>query len=140
MTKDNYSHGSHVDRVIKQSQARHAARMVLLEVCRRADFKKPETTFTKQQLQDTTGLTDKTIREALRFLRAEGTLVPVQGFAGGRGVAVTYSLVAVGQGAQEAAPRADRAGAVRAMRTRIMAENPRLSFGEAQAMAEKEAG
>jgi hypothetical protein len=140
VSKGEYSHGAHVDNVIKQSKAKHGSRTILLEACRRADYGKPFSTFTKKQLHETTGLCDKTIREALRFLRAEGTLVPTQGFAGGKGVAVTYRLVAVGQGAQVTTSRTDRAGAVRAMRSRIMAENPRLTFGEAQAMAEKEAG
>lgn len=136
MPRGDYSHGSHTDRVIKSSCARNAARVVLLEACRRADYGKPETTFTKNQLQETTGLCLKSIREALRFLRAEGSLEPVQGFAGGRGVAVTYRLCPVGQGGEAQPNTGEGEAAVR--RAAIEAEfkkDPRLTYGEARARA-----
>jgi hypothetical protein len=87
-----YSHARHVDRVLKASKSRGAARTVLLEACRRADFKKPETTVTKNQLQEMLGYHRKTIQRALRFLKDEGSLLPVRNVEGGRGNAVTYRL------------------------------------------------
>jgi hypothetical protein len=106
-----YSHARHVDRVLKASKSRGAARTVLLEACRRADFKKPETTVTKNQLQEMLGYHRKTIQRALRFLKDEGSLLPVRNVEGGRGNAVTYRLqvieavAGVPDEAPEAAPQ-----------------------------------
>jgi hypothetical protein len=93
--KNGYSHAAHVDAVIKSSRAKNGARAVLLEACRRATFGKPITTFTKNQIGETTGLCPRTVRMSLCDLRAEGVLVPVANFEGGRGKAVTYRLVIV---------------------------------------------
>jgi hypothetical protein len=103
---EKYSHARHIDKVLKASKARCAARAVLLEACRRAEFDRPETTFTKDQLQRSLGYTLKTIKAALQELRAEGSLAPIRHFEGGRGNAVTYRLQAIGQGGQDAAPEA----------------------------------
>jgi hypothetical protein len=65
---------------------------VLLEACRRADFKKPETTVTKNQLGEVLGYDRKTIQHALKVLKDEGSLLPVRNVEGGRGKAVTYRL------------------------------------------------
>lgn len=105
-----YSHARHVDRVVKASKSRCAARTVLLEACRRADFKKPETTVTKNQLEEMLGYDRKTIQRALKFLKDEGSLLPVRNVEGGRGKAVTYRLqvieaVAVA-GVEDEAPEA----------------------------------
>lgn len=91
-----YSHAAHMDAAIKASKARNGARVVLLEAIRRADFGKPETTFTKDQIVTTTGLCLRTVRMALCDLRAEGVLVPVRNYEGGRGKAVTYRIVNLG--------------------------------------------
>jgi hypothetical protein len=87
-----YSHARHVDRVLKASKSRCAARTVLLEACRRADFGKPETTVTKNQLEEVLGYSRKTIQHALKVLKDEGSLLPVRNVEGGRGKAVTYRL------------------------------------------------
>lgn len=95
-----YVHARHVDKVVKASSARCSARSVLLEICRRADYKRPESTFTKEQLSKSTGFVTRTIVTALQALRAEGSIVPIQHFEGGRGRATTYRLCIVGQGAE----------------------------------------
>ena len=100
-----YSHARHVDRVVKASKSRCAARTVLLEACRRADFKKPETTVTKNQLEEMLGYSRKTIQRALQFLKDEGSLWPVRNVEGGRGKAVTYRLQVIQDEAAEAAPQ-----------------------------------
>lgn len=94
--KATYSHAAHMDAAIKSSKARNRARVVLLEAIRRASFGKPETTFTKEQIIETTGLCLRTVRMALCDLRGEGVLVPVRNFEGGRGKAVTYRIEIVG--------------------------------------------
>lgn len=138
MPKDEYSHASHTLKVLKSSKARCGGRAVLSVMCMRSEFKKPEVTITKAQISKLTGLERKAVQRALVFLRDEGTIVPVAHFEGGSGHAVTYRLDVVGQGDAEG-PKDDRAGRVRSMRQRLMAEDSRLTFGEAQALAEKTA-
>ncbi len=138
MSKDNYSHAAHTLKVLKGSKARCGGRAVLSVMCMRAEFKKPEVTITKAQITSLTGLERKAVQRALAFLRDEGSIVPVAHFEGGSGHAVTYRLEALGQGSDDA-PKADRAGRVRSMRQRLMADDSRLTFGEAQALAEKTA-
>jgi len=105
MSDGKYSHARHVDLVLKASKSRGAARTVLLEACRRADFGKPETTVTKNQLEEMLGYHRKTIKRALRFLKDEGSLWPVRNVEGGRGKAVTYRLQVIQDEAAEAAPQ-----------------------------------
>lgn len=100
---ERYTPASHIDRVIKGSSARNSARVLLLEICRRSEFDKPESTFTKEQVSETTQLSPTSVVRALRELRKEGVIVPVKGYTGGRGVAATYRLCIVGEG-PEAAP------------------------------------
>lgn len=138
MKKGSYSHGSHVHFVMKSSKARCGARSVLGVLCLRSEFDRPEVKITKDQLAEFTGLERKAVQKALRDLREEGVIVPIRNFEGGRGNAVTYRLEVVGQGDAET-PKDDRAVRVRSMRQRLMAEDSRLTFGEAQALAEKTA-
>ena len=111
MSDGKYSHARHVDRVLKASKSRCAARAVLLEACRRAEFGKPETTVTKNQLQEVLGYNRKTIQHALKVLKDEGSLLPVRNVEGGRGKAVTYRLqvieavAGIPDGVPEAAPQ-----------------------------------
>ena len=95
-----YVHARHVDRVVKASKTTCGAKSLLLEICRRADYKKPESTFTKPQIVASTGMSMKTVVRGLRELRAEGSIVPILGFEGGKGKPVTYRLCIVGQGAE----------------------------------------
>ena len=134
-----YSHGSHTLKVMKGSKARCGGRSVLSVMCMRSEFKKPEVTITKQQLANLTGLERKAVQRALVFLRDEGSIIPIAHFEGGSGHAVTYRLVALGQGA-EPEPATDRAGAIRSTRARIMAENPRIQYDEAQRLAVEAVG
>lgn len=96
MAKSDYRHASHIDRVLKASGSKYAARAVLMEACRRADFRKPETTFTKSQLMEILGYSVNTIKSALVDLRSEGSLLPIRNFKGGKGNAVTYRICIVG--------------------------------------------
>lgn len=103
---EKYTPAGHADRVLKASRSRCSARAVLLEACRRAEFDRPETTFTKDQMQRSLGYSRRTIQLALQFLRAEGTLDPIRHFEGGKGHAVTYRLKVIGQGGKSAQPEA----------------------------------
>ena len=51
-----------------------------------------KTTVTKNQLEEMLGYDRKTIQRALKFLKDEGSLLPVRNVEGGRGKAVTYRL------------------------------------------------
>jgi DNA-binding PadR family transcriptional regulator len=86
-----------------------------------------------------TGLERKAVQEALRRLREEGVIVPIEHFEGGRGNAVTYKLVALGQEQAATAPQEAKVGQIRTALARIMAENPKLTYGEARTLAEKAA-
>lgn len=101
-----YNHAKHTHAVITGSAARCSARMVLMEMCRRSEFDAPETTVTKAQLVRVLGFTLKTVKAALAELRAEGSIVPIKHFEGGRGNATTYRLDVVGQGAAVGDPEA----------------------------------
>lgn len=101
-----YSHARHIDKVLKGSQLKYSARAVLQEICRRAEFDRPESTITKPQLMRILGYDVKTIKHALAALRGEGCIVPIAGFEGGKGRATTYRLVALGQGTEEEAEEA----------------------------------
>ena len=105
MSDGKYSHARHVHRVLKASKSRCAARTVLLEACRRADFGKPETTVTKSQIEEALGYDRKTIQRALKFLKDEGSLFPARNVEGGRGKAVTYRLQVIQDESPEAAPQ-----------------------------------
>lgn len=92
----SYSHAGHVDAVLKASRSEGSARLILLEVCRRADHKSPVTKFTKDQLCESLRICRDTVRVALTFLREEGSLVPLY-VKGGRGHASIYRLAIVGR-------------------------------------------
>jgi hypothetical protein len=77
-------------------------------MCARAEYDRPETTVTREFLATRLGYTIKTVKGALRELRAEGSIVPIAGFAGGRGIATTYRLEVVGQGAAYVDPDAGK--------------------------------
>ena len=98
MSGPTYSHASHVDAVVKASNAQNGAREVLLEACRRANHLKPEVTFTKDQICDTCKMERPKCQKALRFLKAEGSLVPILNAEGGRNVPTTYAIRIAGQG------------------------------------------
>ncbi len=133
----DYSHASHIAKVISGSKARCGGRSVLFAMCQRAEFSRPEVTITKAQLQKMTGLARKAVQYGLAKLRDEGSIVPIAHFEGGSGHAVTYRLVALGQ-AQEAQIKPNaRAEAVLSATSQFLSENPRLSYGEARAMAER---
>lgn len=97
--KGDYRPRQHINRVLAGSAARLSARTALEALCRLAEFDRPEVTFSKPQLQRETRLSESSVDRAIRELRAEGSIEPIQGLAGGRSRAVTYRLVALGQGA-----------------------------------------
>jgi len=78
--------------VLKASRSTHSARAVLLVMCWRAEFNRPEVTITKPQIADETGLSDWSIRKAIRQLESEGAIEVVRNRMGGRGKAPTYRL------------------------------------------------
>lgn len=107
--QQKYSHASHIDKVLKASKApaRQVARAVLQEACRRAEFDKPETTFTREQIEKAIRAERKSVQRGLKFLKDEGSLLPIRKIEGGRGNAVTYRLQAIGQGGESAAPEVE---------------------------------
>jgi hypothetical protein len=94
----------HLNRALKASKASNSKFSVLQALCRLAEFQRPEVTFTHNQLMEDLRYCDKTIRAAVAFLRAEGSIVPIRHFDGGRGRAPTYRICIVGQGADQSAP------------------------------------
>lgn len=105
--KAGYTHAGHIHAVLQQSGVRLSKRLVLAELCRCAEFDRPEVTITKEQLCSMTGLCVRSVRMALQELRQRGIIVPVRHFEGGRGRAVTYRLVAIGQGGDDDATRSE---------------------------------
>jgi diadenosine tetraphosphate (Ap4A) HIT family hydrolase len=87
-----YSHASHIKAVIAASRARCGARLVLYEICHKADFYSPNCAFTKQNIEDMTGLERKSIMRALKFLRIEGSIIAISGQKGGRGIVTHYQI------------------------------------------------
>jgi len=100
---------------------------------RRADFGKPETTVSKAQLMETVVCSRRTVQVALKFLRDEGVIVPIANFAGGKGNATRYEFRWPRQ-EEEKAPIQQESR--RELIARILAENPRLTYGEAVVLAE----
>lgn len=98
MSGDRYKSGGHLPRVKSAAKVRMGEWQVLSALCDRSEYDRPEVTITKNQIHEITGLERKAIQRGLAGLREKGVIVPTQGFAGGKGVAVTYSLVIVGQG------------------------------------------
>ncbi len=94
---DKYSPQNHTTAALWHSKARGSARMVFMEICRRASFDRPESTFTKPQICEVTRLSRPTVQRALDFLRSEGSIVPIRHFDGGRGRAPTYRIEVIGQ-------------------------------------------
>jgi len=100
MAKDDvYRHRTHINAVLRGSCAGYAGWAVLEALCRLAEFDRPEVTVTKKQLQSEAKRGITQTKAGLKFLREEGTIVPIRNFQGGRGNATTYRLcVAGGQG------------------------------------------
>ena len=129
MRSDNYSHGSHTAKVLRSSKAKYGAFSVLSLLCHRAEYDKPEVTITKAQLSAVTGLERKAVQRALRDLRDAGSIVPIKHFEGGKGNAVTYQLVIVGQGGSEAEidpQKAELKGVAE-----ILKQNPGMQYSNA---------
>ena len=95
-----YVHASHVKQVVSASSKSGTAIAVLLAAVSPfyVDFKKPETTFTKDDMCELLNAGRRAIAIALKELRDEGSLVPIKHFGGGKGHAVTYRLCIAGQG------------------------------------------
>lgn len=93
----------YLNRVQSASMARNGARMVLQYLCSQAMVyaEVPTVTVTKSQIIAGTGISIRSLKRALKFLRDEGCIIPTQGFAGGSGMAVTYRFCVVGQGGED---------------------------------------
>lgn len=135
-----------------RSKAKHTTRAVLTEVCtgQYQDFDKVEVTFTKAQISEAIGgVRSITMIRSLRFLREEGTLVPIKNWQGGKGVPTTYRICAVGQGATDEPPAEGQAASVEdadtspdpvlARMKEIMSERPEIDAIRAYGIAEAEA-
>jgi hypothetical protein len=137
-----YSHASHTDKLKKSAKAsgvRMGAMIVLQHLCARAEFDRPEVTITKPQMIRDLGLERKAVQSAVAKLRAVGVIVPIKGFEGGSGVPVTYTLVDIGNSKAECAmPAKGKTSRIAEARIRIMKEQPRLTWGEAQTLAKAE--
>tara|TARA_R110002073_G_scaffold46499_2_gene126860 strand:+ start:6557 stop:6997 length:441 start_codon:yes stop_codon:yes gene_type:complete len=139
-----YSHASHTMKLKKSAKAsgvRMGAMIVLQHLCSRAEFDRPEVTITKPQIVRDLGIDQNTAQRGLSKLRALGVIVPIKGFEGGRGVPVTYRLVDIGDDKPEIdAPAKGLSGKISQARIRIMQEQPKLTWGEAQLLAKREIG
>ena len=88
----DYKPRAHMNAVLNASSSTHSARLVLLVMCWRAEFNRPEVTITKPQIAEETGLDRRTVLRAIRLLESEGTVEIVHNKIGGRGNAPTYRL------------------------------------------------
>ena len=104
-------------------------------MCRRSEFNTNTVKITTAQLVKQARRCNRTIKEATRTLKREGSIVPILDMTGGRGLAVTYSLEAIGQGEENPHDRVGEAE-LRAMIAKIMAEE-KVSYGEAKHAAEQ---
>ena len=95
----------HLNKVLSGSKATYAAWAVLEAMCRHSDFKSNTVKITSIQLEKSARRCNRTIKEAMRFLKREGTIVPIANAAGGRGVAVTYALISKSNGDDVAKPK-----------------------------------
>ena len=95
----DYKPRSHMNAVLSDSRSTHSARLVLLVMCWRAEFNRPEVTITRPQIEEETGLSRWTVFEALRFLKHEGTITVLRNQRGGRGNA-NHGRSASGEAAQ----------------------------------------
>lgn len=132
-----YTHQGHTNRVLAASKSRNGQRMVLLEMCRNAEFDRPEVTITKPQICNFTDLDRKTVQRAIRFLIEEGSIRAIRNPQGGRGVAVTYELVIVGGSQPDPQSESDR---VRRRRDRIsyLMKAEGVGYGQAADMVDAE--
>lgn len=79
------------------SRAKYTARNLLQWACygKYNNYDNCNVTFTKAQAQEALGGLDrKAVLFALQFLRAEGTLIPIRNWQGGRSIPTTYRIVA----------------------------------------------
>ncbi|WP_420012155.1 hypothetical protein [Tateyamaria sp.] len=88
-----YGRQSYLNDVLAASSSTHSAKHVLHVMFCRSEFDRPEVTIKKRQIAKDTGLRRESIRLALRFLEAEGTIAIISGGRGGRSVPVTYKLL-----------------------------------------------
>ena len=87
-----YKPRTYMNAVLRASRSTHSARAVLLVMCWQSEFNRPEVTITKPQIAQETGLSDWSIRMAIRRLKSEGSIEVVRNRLGGRGNAPTYRL------------------------------------------------
>jgi len=101
-----YRPRQHLNRVLAASFSTHSARAVLMVMCWRAEFDRPEVTITVGQIQNSTGLARWTVQAALRQLKREGSIEVLSNRLGGRSNAPTYRLH-VSKGANSSPPSID---------------------------------
>jgi len=107
--KKKYQPRKHINRVLEATKASYSVYSVLQALCHAAEFDRPEVTITRTQLEKAARRSRNTVLDALRFLKAEGTIVPIKNPEGGRGNAVTYKLQVIGHEAQAPAQEPDEA-------------------------------
>ena len=99
MSGEQYQSRRHLNRVLAASSSTHSARAVLMVMCWRSDFERPEVSITKPQIAEATGLHLESIRLAFRFLADEGSIEVIRNALGGRGNAPRYRLQIAHKGA-----------------------------------------
>lgn len=85
-------HRKRINAVLNSTRAKGSALLILFYFAHHSDFKTEQVIRTKGQIAEDTGLCMRTIKDALAFLRLEGTIVYVNNAKGGRGRAVTIQL------------------------------------------------
>ncbi len=87
-----YRPRTHLNKVLAASFSTHSERHILLCLCWRAEFDRPEVTITKRQIAAMTGLSVGHIAASLRSLESEGSITVIRNRFGGRSRAPTYRL------------------------------------------------
>ena len=97
------------------SRAERTTHTILRILWQNADFHAPKVTTTKEQIMAEARCSLDSVKRAVLFLRNEGSIKPIKGFKGGRGVPTTYLLKVAGH---EKTPLDERIAAMEAKRDR----------------------
>ena len=99
MSEETYRYRKYCNAVMAASSSKHSTKHVLRIMCWQSEFDRPDVTITKPQLASLAGIHTETVRVALRYLEAEGSIKVIYNGLGGRGNAPTYRLLAARKGA-----------------------------------------
>ena len=128
-TQSKYARQSYLNSVIKSvadSDATIGTMSVLFAMAWHSEFDAPRVQITKPYIKLYTGLSLKTIKTSLRWLRSNGVIIVVSGETGGQGVWPTYEIHKLEKGGIGSPPfdltvEIDKGGNGRSIQEKIVA-------------------